>query len=105
MGSLEEALKLVRFSASLEHTSYLGLPLVLSVEIAFAKNSSLCLAFLQRCADYRDFVAAFYDSPITWPTSSRVGAPHGLCERAMRPPFEATSHLAENPDSVEGLSL
>ena len=105
MGSLEEALKLIRSSASLEHTSYSGLPLLLRVEIAFTRNSNLCLAFLRRCADYQDFVAAFNNPPITWPTSSRVVTPHSLCERAMRPPFEITSNSAENADGVEGQSL
>jgi len=105
MGSLDEALKLIHSSASLEHTSHSGLPLVLSVEIAFARDRNLCLAFLRRCADYRDFVAAFYNPPITWPTSSRVGSSHGLCERAMRPPFETTRNSAENADDIEGLSL
>jgi len=104
MGSLEEALKLIRSSASLEHTSYSGLSLVLRVEVAFARNSDLCLAFLRRCASYRDLVAVFYNHPITWPISSRVGASHDLCERAMRPPFE-TSNSAENADGIEGLSL
>jgi len=101
MGSLEEALKLVHSSASLEHTPYSGLSLVLGVEFAFTRNSDLCLAFLRRCVDYQDFVAALYS---TWPTSTRVVASHDLCERAMRPSFE-TSPSAENADSVQGLSL
>jgi hypothetical protein len=101
MGKLEEALNLVRSSASLEYTSHLGLSLVLKVEFAFTRNSKLCLAFLRRCSDYRDFVVA----PATSPTSSRVVASHDLCERAMRPPFETTSAAAENADDVKGLSL
>ena len=105
MGSLEENLKLIRSSASLEHISYSGLSLVLRVEIAFARNNDLCLAFLRRCANYRDFVGVFYNPPITLATSSRVVASHDLCERAMRPPFETTSVSAENADGVEGLSL
>jgi len=104
MGSLEETLKLIHSSASLEHTSYLGLSLVLSVEFAFTRNSNLCLAFLRRCVDYQDFVAALYNSPNTCPTSSRVVASRDLCERAMRPLFETTSTSAENGDGVEGLS-
>ncbi len=101
MGSLEENLKLIRSSASLAHISYSGLSLVLRVEVAFARNSDLCLTFLRRCVNYRDFVAAFYNPPITLATSPPS---HDLCERAMRPPFETTSVSAENVDGVEGLS-
>ena len=109
MGSLEDTLKLIRSSASLEYSSYSeqrqGLSLLLRVEIAFTRNSSLCLAFLRRCADYQDLVAALCDPPITWCTSSRVGTSYSLCERAMRPPFETTGNSAENAGGVEGLSL
>ena len=105
MGSLEDTLKLIRSSASLECTSYSNLSLLLRVEIAFTRNGSLCIAFLRRCADYQDFVAALCGPPITWCTSSRLGTSHNLCERAMRPPFETTGNSAENADGVEGLSL
>ena len=105
MGSLEDTLKLIRSSASLEYTLSSDLSLLLRVEIAFTRNSSLCLAFLRRCADYQGFMAALCSPPITWPTSSRVGTSHSLCERAMRPPFETTGNPAENADGVEGLSL
>lgn len=102
MGSLEEALKLIHSSASLEYTSYSGLSLVLRVQFAFTRNSDLCLAFLRRCVDYQDFLAALYNSPNTWHAPCRVVAPHDLCGRAMRPAFETTSGSTENADGVEG---
>ena len=105
MGSLEDTLKLIRSSASFEYTSFSDLSLLLRVDIAFTRNSSLCLNFLRHCADYQDFVVALCSPPITWPTSPRVRTSHSLCERAMRPPFETTSNSAENADGVEGLSL
>jgi len=103
MGLLEKGLNLVRSSATLEHVSYSGFPLVLKVSLAFTRNSDLCLQFLRRCANYRETVVAFYAPSIISPASSRVVESLDLRERAMEPQFETTSVSAESTTRVKGL--
>lgn len=84
MGSLEKGLNLMRSSATLEHVSYSGFPLVLKVSLAFTRNSDLCLQFVRHCADYMETVVAFDATPIVSPASSRMVESLDLRERALR---------------------
>jgi hypothetical protein len=59
MGSLGGALKRIRSSASLEHVSYSGQPLLLRVDLAFSGDCDQCLSFLRRCAEYGEIVTVF----------------------------------------------
>ena len=103
MDLLEKGLNLVRSSATLEHVSYSGFPLVLKAILSFTRNSDLCVQFLRHCADYTETVVAFYAPPITSPASSRVAESLDLRERAMQPQFETTSFSAESTTRVKGL--
>jgi hypothetical protein len=103
MNLLEEGLKLMRSSATLEYVSYSGFSLVLKVGLATTRNRELCLQFLQRCADYRETMVAFYTSLTVWPAPSREVESPDLQERAMRPQFE-TSVSAASTTRVKGLS-
>jgi hypothetical protein len=101
-GSFGVALERISSSASLRY-SPLSRPSFQRIYVAFARNSSLCLSFLQHCVDYGEKVftrLSFNASPI----SSRVGAPHDLRERSARFLSEATGISTENVVSVQGLS-
>ena len=101
MGSLQEGLERIRSSASLEHKSYSGLPLILQAGLAFSRSRELWLRFLRRCVDYGEIVTC---TPlVACPTSTRVGALHDLRDRAMRPRFETTSVSAESGALTQGL--
>ncbi len=101
MGSLQERLKRIRSSASLERNSYSGLPLILQASLAFSRNRELWLCFLRRCVDYGEVMTC---TPlVACPTSTRVGALHDLRDRAMRPRFETTSVSAESGALTQGL--
>jgi hypothetical protein len=106
MGLLEQKLKLIRSSATLEHASFSGFSRLLKVGLAFTRNREQYLRFLRRCADYGEIVTAFCAPPITgtWPASSHMMESLDLRDRAMRPQFGTTGTSAESAIRIKGLS-
>lgn len=104
MGPLGEALKRIRSSASLEHVSYSGLPLLLQVDLAFSRDCDQCLSFLRCCAEYGEIVTVFSVSPSSSPMSSHLRASQDLRQRALRLQFETTVVSANSVAIVQGLS-
>jgi len=105
MGLLCEALKRIRLSSSLEHVSYLGLSLVLQVELAFSRDCDQCLSFLRCCVEYGKIVTAFGTFPSSLPTSSYLGTSQDLCQCVLGLQFETTVVSAKSVIIVQGLSL
>jgi len=104
MGSLCRALKRIRSSASLEHVSYSGLPLLLRVELAFSGDCDQCLSFLRRCTEYGEIVTEFCTFPSALPTSSHLEDLQELRERILGLQFETTVVSAKSVVVVQGLS-
>jgi len=101
-GLLNEVLKRIRSSASLEHVSHLGTSLALRLELAYAENRDSCLGFLQRCVQYVEIMTC--PSHIGGPVSSHAESLDTLRECGMKSRFETTDISAESAVRARGLS-
>jgi len=104
MGFLSEALKRIRSSATFEHVSYSGLPLVLQVDLAFSGDCGQCLSFLRRCAEYGEIVTTFCSLHSSWPTYPHLEGSQDLRDRILGLRFKTTVVSAKGAVIVDGLS-
>jgi len=104
MGFLSEALKRIRSSATFEHVSYSGLPLVLQVDLAFSGDCDQCLSFLRRCVEYGEIVTTFCSLSSSRPTYPHLEGSQDLRDRILGLRFETTVVSPKCAVIVEGLS-